>query len=115
KSLLDRDQCLEKRQKGASQQRSQPPDERPPRFLGLWLRGGLGHLRLVTADVGDECEEARPLDSRCQLTLMARAHAAQAGRKDLPLIRDEAAEGAIVLVVDPANTTLAERAAFLWS
>ena len=69
----------------------------------------------MTADVRNQGEEARSLDCRRELALVTRARAAQAGGKDLPLIGDETAEGAIVLVVDPADAALAEGAALLWS
>src|SRR5258707_10446446 len=53
-------------------------------------------------------EEARTLDGDAQLTLMPRAHAAQAARQDLAVIGDEAAEGAFVLVIDEADAALVE-------
>src|SRR2546423_4120430 len=46
---------------------------------------------------------------------MTRADAAQTRRKNLALIGYETAEGAIVLVVDPADAAFAERTALLWS
>jgi hypothetical protein len=69
----------------------------------------------MTANVRDESEESRSLDRCRKLALVARAGSAQPRGKDLPLIGDEAAERAIVLVIDPADAALAEWAALLWS
>src|SRR6266542_2433343 len=69
----------------------------------------------MTADVRNEREVARPLDRRRQLALVPRAGSAQAARENLPLIGDESAERAVVLVIDEADPSFAERAAFLWS
>lgn len=46
---------------------------------------------------------------------MTRAGSAQAARKNLSLVGDKTAKSAIVLVIDPAYASFAERAAFLWS
>src|SRR5919199_894409 len=70
---------------------------------------------LVAADVGDEREVARLLDRDRELPLVARADAAQATRQNLPVVGDEAAERAVVLVVHEADARLAERAGLLWA
>ena len=57
----------------------------------------------MTPDVRDQRQVARALDRRAQLTLMPRAHAAQAAGQDLAVVGDEAAERAVVLVVDEAD------------
>src|SRR5262245_28442209 len=62
------------------------------------------------AGVGDERQVPRALDRRRQLSLMARTDAAQAARQNLAVVRDEAAEGAVILVVDEVHPALAERA-----
>src|SRR5215212_8272778 len=46
---------------------------------------------------------------------MTRTRSAQPAGKNLSLVRDKAAKSAIILVVDPAHASFAERAAFLWS
>src|SRR5215211_6453928 len=70
---------------------------------------------LQTPGVGKQREIAGALDRGAQLTLMPRAHAAQAARQDLAVIGDEAAEGALVLVVDEAHAALAEGAGLGWA
>lgn len=72
-------------------------------------------LRGVSLEIRDDREVTGTLDGGGQLTLMTRAGSAQAAGENLALIRDETAEGAIVLVVDPAYASFAERAALLWS
>ncbi len=76
---------------------------------------GLVILGCVSLQVRDDRQVTRALDCRRQLTLMTCARPTQAARKDLSLVRDETAERAVVLIVDPANASFAERAAFLWS
>src|SRR4051812_2011867 len=70
---------------------------------------------LQTPRVRQQREIARALDRGAQLTLMPRAHAAQAAREDLPVVGDEASEGALVLVVDEAHTGLTEWASLRWA
>src|SRR4030081_227175 len=65
-------------------------------------------LCLVTPDVRNEGQESRSLDRRRELALVARARPAQSRGKNLSLVGDEAAEGTIVLVVDPTDAALAE-------
>src|SRR4051812_35310364 len=72
-------------------------------------------LALQTLRVRDQRQVARALDRDAQLTLMAGAHAAEAAGQDLPVIGDEAAEGALVLVVDEADARLAEWAGLRWA
>src|SRR3954463_7122244 len=72
-------------------------------------------LALQAPRVRQQREVAGALDGVAHLPLMPRAHAAQAAGQDLPMIRDEAAEGALVLVVDEAHARLAERAGFGWA
>src|SRR5687768_18369015 len=69
----------------------------------------------VTPRVRNEREEAGALDCRRQLPLVAGARSAQPARQDLAVVGDEASERAVVLVVDEADTRLAEGAGFLWS
>ena len=66
-------------------------------------------------DVRNEREVARALDRRRQLALVTRADAAQAARQDLAVVGDEAAERAVILVVDEADARLAERAGLWWA
>jgi hypothetical protein len=72
-------------------------------------------LRCMPLEIRDQRQVARALDRRRELALVTRAGPAQATGKDLPLIGDETSERPVVLVVDPADATLAERTAFLWS
>src|SRR4029078_8242098 len=72
-------------------------------------------LRCVYPEIRDARQVARALDSSGELALVPRARAAEATRKNLSLIGYEPSKPAIVLVIDPANAALAERAAFLWS
>ena len=72
-------------------------------------------LRGVSLEIRNDRKVAGTLDCGGELALVARAGSTQAARKNLALIRDETAEGAIVLVIDPAHASFAERAAFLWS
>src|SRR4051794_25628434 len=65
--------------------------------------------------VRQQREVACALDRGAQLTLMPRTHAAQAAREDLPVIGDEAAESALVLVVHEAHTGLTEWASLGWA
>src|SRR5512140_3371067 len=69
----------------------------------------------VSLEVRDDREIARALDCGGQLALMARACSAQAARQNLSLVSDETAKGTIVLIIDPAHASFAERAALLWS
>src|SRR5881227_3740429 len=72
-------------------------------------------LALETADVRNQRQIACALDRDRQLTLMASADAAQPARQDLAMIGNEAAEGAVILVIDEMNPRLAERTALGWS
>src|SRR4051812_40687525 len=72
-------------------------------------------LSLQTPRVGQQREVAGALDRGAQLTLMPRAHAAQAAGQDLTMIGDEAAEGPLILIVDETHTRLAEGACLGWS
>ncbi len=72
-------------------------------------------LRGVSFEVRNDREIAGALDCCGQLALVSRAGSTQAARKNLSLIRDETAKGAIVLIIDPAYASFAERAALLWS
>ena len=72
-------------------------------------------LGLQTARVGNDREIASALDRGRQLALMPRAGAAQATRQNLAVIRDEAAEHAVVLVIDEMHARLAEGTGFLGS
>jgi hypothetical protein len=69
----------------------------------------------VTADVGNQRQEAGSLDCRRELSLVSGAHAAQPRGKNLSLIGDEATKRSVILVIDPANAAFAEWTAFLWS
>src|SRR5687767_12483957 len=69
----------------------------------------------MTADVRNDREEPRTLHGGGELALVTRAHATEPARQDLAVIRDEAAERAVILVVDEPNARLAERAGFLSS
>ena len=55
---------------------------------------------LVLIAVRQQCQEARALDGRGQLTLVERAGARQASRRDLAVFADEIAQDVDVLVVD---------------
>src|ERR1700733_9471002 len=55
---------------------------------------------LVLIAVRQQREETRALDGRGQLTLIERAGACQAGRRDLAVLADEIAQHVDVLVVD---------------
>src|SRR5687768_959598 len=70
---------------------------------------------LVTLDVRDQREVPRALDRDRELALVTRADSAQAARQDLAVVGDEAAERAIILVVQEADARLAEGAGLLWA
>src|SRR5258705_137141 len=72
-------------------------------------------LALQAPCIRDQRQIAGALYRGAQLTLMPRAHAAQTAGQDLSVIGDEAAERALVLVVDEADARLAERAGFRWA
>jgi hypothetical protein len=76
---------------------------------------GAAILRRVSSQIWNQREIARALDCRRELPLMSRAGPAQSARKNFSLIGDEPAERSVILVVDPANASLAKRTAFLWS
>src|SRR3954463_10542265 len=69
----------------------------------------------MASNVRNQRKEARALDCRRQLTLMTRANSTKTRGEDLALVGDEASERAVILIVDPANAALAERAALLLS
>src|SRR5437868_4736505 len=93
-----------------------------PRSIGAGAVVGVGAtdadsvipLGLHPADVGNDREIPRALDRGRQLALMPRAHAAQAARENLAMVRDKAAERAIIFVVDEVHARLAERTGLLW-
>lgn len=72
-------------------------------------------LRGVSLQIRNDREVTGALDRSRKLALVARAGSAEAARKNLALVGDEAAEGAVILVIDPAYASFAERAALLWS
>src|SRR5262245_20963149 len=85
-----------------------------PRSDGAGVTGSDISAR-ETSRVRQEREIARALDRGAQLTLVPRAHAAQAAGQDLSVVGDEAAEGALVLVVDETDAALAEWAGLGWA
>src|SRR5258705_6151038 len=68
---------------------------------------GAGMLRGVPLDVGNQRELARPLDGGRELALVPRAHPRQAARQNLPALGEEAAQRAVILVVEHARAGLA--------
>ena len=72
-------------------------------------------LRGVSLEIRDDREIASALDCCGELALVTRTRSTQAARQNLSLVGDKTAKSAIVLVVDPAHASFAERAAFLWS
>src|ERR1043166_307114 len=88
-----------------------------PRSIGAGVGAGVDAadpgsvipLGLHPADIGNDRQIARALDRGGQLTLVSRAYAAQTTWENLAMIRDEAAECAIILVVDEVHARLAER------
>src|SRR6478735_4278690 len=85
-----------------------------PRSDGAGVTGSDISAR-ETSRVRQQREVARTLDRGAQLTLVPRAHAAQAAGQDLSVIGDEATEGALVLVVDEPHAALAEGAGLGWA
>ena len=67
---------------------------------------------LHAADVRNQREETRALHGARELALMPRARSAEPRGKNLAVIRDEASERAVILVVDEVHTRLAERTRF---
>src|SRR5687767_6517834 len=101
--------------KGASANAPSPRARRPhdPRIFS----GAAGAVMLgcVALQIRNYCEIARALDGGRQLSLMTRTRSAQPARQNLSLVGDEPAKRPVVLVVDPAHASVAERAALLWS
>src|SRR2546425_12504735 len=62
----------------------------------------------VALDVRQQRQLARPLDRGRELALVPRAHAGQATRQDLAALRQEPAQGAVVLVVEHAEEHTSE-------
>src|SRR5690349_2284637 len=93
-----------------------------PRSIGAGVGGGVGavdagsviQLGLHPADIGNDRQIAGAFDRSRQLTLMSCAHTAQTAGENLAMVRDEAAERAIILVVDEVHARLAERTGLLW-
>src|SRR6476661_7760172 len=99
-----------RKRNAASERRSFPH----PRSVGAGDVTSL-MLSLQSPRVREDRDVPCALDRGAQLTLMPRAHAAQAARQDLAVVGDEAAEGALVLVVDETDPALAERAGLGWA
>src|SRR5690349_18973555 len=68
-------------------------------------------LRGVSLEIRNDCEVSRALDCSRKLALMTRAGSVQTRGKNLALVRNESAKSAIILVIDPAHASFAERAA----
>ena len=110
--LLHRQQRAQRRVREEEERHEREEEFPHPRSAGAGAARASRHVSpAMTPRVRNEREVARALDRGRQLTLMPRAHAAQAARQNLAVIGDEAAEGAIVLVVDEAHAALAEWAA----
>src|SRR5437762_362333 len=56
----------------------------------------------MSLDIGDQRELAGAFDRGGELALMARAHAGQAARQNLASLREEAAQGPVVLIIEHA-------------